>query len=130
MKIAHLSDVHICQKSRPKNLERTKLLLDYALQQGVDHIVITGDIVHLGEVEDYIALRNLFQEFGLLDPFKLTLVIGNHDVFGGVYLAEDILSFPEKCESINYDAKLLEFKNHFFEFKLFNGVIVNLWKGI
>lgn len=115
MKIAHLSDLHICQKYRPKNLERTKILLDYALQQGVDHIVITGDVVHLGDIEDYVALRNLLEEFDLLNPQKLTLVIGNHDVFGGVYLAEDILAFPEKCESINYKEKLKEFKNYFFE---------------
>ncbi len=115
MKIAHFSDLHICQKSRPKNLERTKLLIDYALKQETDHFVFTGDLVHLGNKEDFIALRNLLDEFNLLDSSRVTLVTGNHDIFGGVYFAEDVLTFPHKCEGIDYHKKLLEFKNYFFE---------------
>jgi len=115
MKIAHLSDLHICQKARPKNLEKTRLLIDHALQQHADHFVFTGDIVHLAEKEDFIAFRNLLDEFNLLDSSKTTLVIGNHDIFGGVYIAEDILTFPQKCETVDYHKKLIEFKNYFFE---------------
>ncbi len=115
MKIAHFSDLHICQKSRPRNLERTKLLIDYALKQETDHFVFTGDLVHLGNKEDFIALRNLLDEFNLLDSSRVTLVIGNHDIFGGVYFAEDVLTFPHKCEGIDYHKKLIEFKNYFFE---------------
>jgi len=115
MKIAHLSDLHICQKSRPQNLERARRLIDYALEQRADHIVITGDIVHLGEAEDLIAFRNLLDEFDLLDSSRVSLVIGNHDIFGGIYLAEDILAFPKKCETIDYQKKIIEFKNYFFE---------------
>jgi 3',5'-cyclic AMP phosphodiesterase CpdA len=115
MKIAHLSDLHICQKSRPKNLERARLLIDYALQQSVDHFVITGDIIHLNEGEDLVAFRNLLDEFDLLDSSRVTMVIGNHDIFGGVYLAEDILAYPKKCESVDFDKKIVEFKNYFFE---------------
>lgn len=115
MKIAHLSDLHICQKSRPKNLERARLLIGYALEQGVDHFVITGDIIHLNQEEDLVAFRNLLDEFDLLDSSRVTMVIGNHDIFGGVYLAEDILTFPKKCESVDFDKKVAQFKNIFFE---------------
>jgi len=115
MKIAHLSDLHICQKSRPKNLVRTRLLIDYALQQGTDHFVFTGDIIHLGEKQDFVTFRNLLDEFNLLDSSRTTLVIGNHDIFGGVYFAEDILAFPQKCEAVDYNKKVIEFKNYFFE---------------
>jgi len=115
MKIAHLSDLHICQKSRPKNLERTRLLIDYALQQETDHFVFTGDIVHLGEKQDFVTFRHLLDEFDLLDSSRATLVIGNHDIFGGVYFAEDVLAFPQKCEAVDYQKKVIEFKNYFFE---------------
>lgn len=115
MKIAHLSDLHICQKSRPNNLEKTRLLIEYALQQQADHFVFTGDIVHLANKEDFIAFRNLLGEYDLLDTSRATLVIGNHDIFGSVYLAEDILAFPQKCEAVDYQKKVIEFKNYFFE---------------
>lgn len=115
MKIAHLSDLHICQESRPKNLEKTRLLIDYALQQEVDHFVFTGDIVHLAKKEDFIAFRNLLDEFNLLDSSRVTLVVGNHDIFGGVHFAEDILTFPQKCEAVDYHKRVVEFKNYFFE---------------
>lgn len=115
MKIAHLSDLHICQKSRPGNLEKTRSLIDYALRHQADHFVFTGDIAHLAEKADFLAFRDLLREFDLLDAARSTLVIGNHDIFGGVYYAEDILAFPQKCQTVDYEKKLLEFKHFFFE---------------
>ncbi len=115
MKIAHLSDLHICQKSRPKNLEKTRRLIDYALGQNADHFVFSGDIVHLARTEDFIAFRHLLEEFNLLDSSRATLVVGNHDIFGGVYFAEDVLTFPQQCEAVDYHKRLIEFKNYFFE---------------
>lgn len=115
MKIAHLSDLHICQKSRPKNLDQTKLLIDYAIKQGTDHFVFTGDIVHLANKNSFVAFRNLLDEFNLLDSTRATLVVGNHDIFGGVYFAEDILKFPQQCQAVDYHQRVVEFKNYFFE---------------
>ncbi len=115
MKIAHLSDLHICQKSRPQNLEKVRTLFEYALEENTDHFVITGDLVHLGETVDFLAFRQLLKEYDLLDPKRITLVIGNHDIYGGVHLAEDILTFPQKCKAVDYVKKLQEFKNYFFE---------------
>lgn len=115
MKIAHLSDLHICRKSRPENLKYTEILLQYAIGQGVDHIVITGDLIHLAHEEDFIALRGLFEKFDLLDPDKLSIVIGNHDIYGGVHLAEDVVKFPQKCQSVDYDRKVENYRKYFFE---------------
>ena len=115
MKIAHLSDLHISHKSRPDNIVHTKRLLEHALNKNADHIVITGDLIHLGDAEDYYELRRLFMELNLLDASKLTLVIGNHDIFGGVHLAEDIIDFPRKAESTDFDNKVREFRNYFLE---------------
>lgn len=115
MKIAHLSDLHISYRNRPMNLKFARRLIEYALEEGVDHFVITGDITHFGEPDDFIALRKLFEEYGLLNPFKLSLVIGNHDIYGGVHFAEDILTFPIKCTKLSYQHKLEEFKSYFLE---------------
>ncbi|HDK35577.1 MAG TPA: metallophosphoesterase, partial [Bacteroidetes bacterium] len=115
MKIAHLSDLHLCMKNRPMVVQQTKQLIQYALEQGIDHLVITGDISHNNEPQDFIALRKLLQEFGLLDPNKLSLTIGNHDIFGGVYFATDIAAFPEKCKHTNYRQEVREFKHYFSE---------------
>ncbi len=115
MKIAHISDLHIFTNHRPENLHNTKQLLEHALRQNVDHFVITGDISHNSDAEDFSMLRKTFKEYGILNTKKLSLVIGNHDIFGGVHLAEDILTFPEKCQSIDYEIKISEFKYYFFE---------------
>ncbi len=115
MKIAHLSDLHISPKSRPQNLEYTRKLLNYVLEEGVDHIVITGDLTDLAEPGDFYSVRKVFQEFGLLNPFKMTLIVGNHDIFGGVHLARDIFHFPGRCASIDYEKRVQEFKSYFLE---------------
>ena len=115
MKIAHLSDLHISQISRPQNLQLTRRLLEYALEEGVDHIVITGDLTDFSEPHAFIALRNLFDEYNLLNPFKLSLVIGNHDIFGGVHFADDVFKYPNKCSKVPYEKKLSDFKSYFLE---------------
>ncbi len=115
MKIAHLSDLHICQQSRPNNLYRTELLIQYALDQGTDHFVITGDLIHLAREEDFIALRALFMKYDLLDSDRLSLVIGNHDIYGGVHLAEDVVKFPQKCQAVDYNMMIEKYNTYFFE---------------
>jgi 3',5'-cyclic AMP phosphodiesterase CpdA len=115
MKIAHLSDLHLCAKYLPDNLKKTRILIETALQKGADHLVITGDIAHNTDFDDFISLRHLLAEFNLLDPRKTTVVIGNHDIFGGVHLAEDILTFPQKCLQVDYQKKIREFRLCFFE---------------
>jgi len=115
MKIAHLSDLHICKKSRPGNIKNTELLLQYALAQGTDHFVITGDLIHLANDEDFYELRTLFNKYDLMDPNRLTLVIGNHDIYGGVHLAEDVVKFPQACLNVDYNKKVESFNKYFFE---------------
>ncbi|MBN2007823.1 metallophosphoesterase [candidate division KSB1 bacterium] len=115
MKIAHLSDLHISPRSRPENSDYTRRLLNYALEEGVDHIVVTGDLTDLATPDDFLEARKIFDEFGLLNPFRLTVVIGNHDIFGGVHLAKDLIKYPGRCATINYERKLNEFKSYFLE---------------
>ena len=115
MKIAHLTDLHVSRKSRPHNLFYTRKLLEYGLEEGVDHFVITGDLTDLGEPDDFYSLRKLFAEYGLLNPFKLTVVVGNHDIYGGVHLAREIATFPRRCKTVDFNQKVNEFRSYFIE---------------
>lgn len=115
MKIAHLSDLHLYARYLPGNLPKTRVLIETALQKGADHLVITGDITHNADFDDFISLRHLLAEYDLLDARKTTIVIGNHDIFGGVHLAEEILTFPQKCQRVDYLQKIREFQLGFSE---------------
>jgi 3',5'-cyclic AMP phosphodiesterase CpdA len=42
-RIAHISDLHISAEHRRTNIRRTKTILRYCVNQGFDHLVITGD---------------------------------------------------------------------------------------
>jgi len=115
MRIAHLSDLHFTSFFKENNLKSIKYLLKYAINQNADHIIITGDLTDNADRDDFITLRRLFNELGLLNGERLSLVIGNHDIFGGVQTAEDIFSFPERCRKVDYNRKVKEFYFHFKE---------------
>lgn len=121
MKIAHISDLHICSTSKKSNIRATKSLLAAALKENPDHIVITGDIVDLANEKDFKIARKIFKEFNLLDSNYLTLTIGNHDIFGGISVPEDIPAFPQKCKQVDFKKKTIEFVERFYE--LFDNAI-------
>jgi len=120
MKIAHLSDLHFCSSFKRNNIGKTKRILKYALEKGFDHLVITGDVSDNSEVRDYITLRRMLETFNLLDPKKTSIIIGNHDIFGGAQRAMDVVNFPSKCIQTDYQQKVREFGEYFRE--LFDGV--------
>ena len=97
MKIVHLSDLHISLKNLPQNLEYTERLVTYGLEMGADHFVFTGDISHEGKDEDFLAFRNLLERYRLLTSEKTTLVIGNHDIYGGVHLPGTFRASPKNA---------------------------------
>ncbi len=72
------------------------------LDAGCDHVVISGDIVSTADPDDYHLAREIFASFGLLRPERLTMVPGNHDIFGGPHRAVDVLSFPHHIRAVDH----------------------------
>jgi len=115
MTIAHISDLHLSPEHHRKRIRRTRKLLEYATSVGVDHLVITGDIAANAEKRDLEMARAILKSSGWLDSRSLSIVIGNHDIFGGVHHAEDILTFPRHCKETEYERKVTDFHDHFHE---------------
>ncbi len=114
-RIAHLSDTHISPEYNRYNIVKLKSLLAYIIDENYDHVVITGDIAGHGEERDFRSTRRLLKHFGLLDYEKLSVTIGNHNIFGGVHRAEDLLSFGKHCRSVNYREQVGLFEKTFRE---------------
>lgn len=113
--VAHLSDLHISAQYKLSNLRKTEGLLATVNDLNIDHIIITGDITSNADIKDYKLARSLFASFGLLDSKRLTVVIGNHDVFGGVHEPEDIFHFPRQCKETRYKRNVELFRTYFWE---------------
>ena len=116
MRIAHLSDPHVNLKYHPQHLPRLRRVLEHALEHAkADHIVITGDLTSNADSRDLLTVRRLFETMGLLKSSKLTVVIGNHDIYGGPHLADDVLGFPDRCRKTDFDEKVAIFQDTFAE---------------
>lgn len=115
MRIAHLSDLHLSPDHFPERTDAFYEILHKCRSMKTDHIVITGDITNQAKPKEFAHARAILKEFGLLDPEKLSVTIGNHDIYGGPYFAEDVLSFPGFCRATDYDAKVREFHTTFRE---------------
>ncbi|HTR81711.1 MAG TPA: metallophosphoesterase [Bacteroidota bacterium] len=113
--IAHLSDPHLSRQYYREHIKSFKILLRTILDQGCDHLIITGDIVSTGDPDDYYLARSILMNYGLMDSKKLTIVPGNHDVFGGPHRAVDVLSFPRHIKTIDYHRRLALFEEAFEE---------------
>jgi Icc protein len=113
--LGHISDLHISADRCDRSASRTALLLDYLLSCGVDHVVVTGDITASGSPGELALARSLFERFSLLRSDRLSIVIGNHDIFGGVRSVDDILHFPARLRRTDYRQKVEEFRRTFRE---------------
>ena len=102
LRIAHLSDLHVLRDYHGSMLDREPLRqpvppveyfltgLREAVASKPDLIVLTGDLVHEGTVEDYQYLRQLIERERCGIP--VIPVLGNHDLkacFSRGYLGEE-----------------------------------------
>jgi 3',5'-cyclic AMP phosphodiesterase CpdA len=101
-RIAHLTDLHLLEPvyskragvdryrllylsfGRPLNAEarrhRFEMGLSRALSEGVDHILLTGDMTEDGEPEQYEVLAEVLENYRV-DPWRITMIPGNHDIY-------------------------------------------------
>lgn len=121
MKIVHVSDLHFDKDFKRNNIIKFERLLKFLNKTNIDHLVITGDISHGRRKEDYLILKDLLRENNFLHTDKTSLVIGNHDIFGGVITAEDVIDFPNKCKETVYQDEIDDFFYIFSE--LFDSAI-------
>jgi 3',5'-cyclic AMP phosphodiesterase CpdA len=104
MRIAHLSDLHLLEPDVKRRTIRERVRLGYlslfrpidaearirravralerARQQGFDHLVISGDLTEDGGQLQFEELARVLAE-SRVDPYKVTLVPGNHDAYDG-----------------------------------------------
>jgi len=115
VKIAHISDLHICAKNKPENIKKSETLIRTAYESDVDHLIISGDISHNSNILDFQVLRDLLKKYNFLDSKKCSVVIGNHDIYGGVHLAVDLIHFPQNCKKTDFEAKAKQFGEIFKE---------------
>jgi 3',5'-cyclic AMP phosphodiesterase CpdA len=115
MKIAHFSDLHLCSKYKRENISRTKKIIKHALDLGAEHFVFSGDISDNAHQNDFLILRKILETYNLFKADKATVVIGNHDIFGGVQTGQDVIKFPSKCVKTDYKGKVQIFFENFAE---------------
>lgn len=115
MLIAHISDLHINSHIRDSKINETEFLLKRISELKVDHLVLSGDLSDFANEEDFEILRKLLKKYNFMNGERLSVVIGNHDIFGGLKTAEDIFTFPDYCSSVNYDNKVTLFNSYFKE---------------
>lgn len=113
MKLAHISDLHLNTLFNDSNLLRIKRLIKYIAFKSVDHLVISGDLADNADESDLLLLKKLLTKEGFDDSSRLTVVPGNHDIFGCPQKPTDIFTFPDRCKEVNYDEKLSMFNQIF-----------------
>lgn len=118
--VVHISDPHLSHRYYREHIKSFNVLLRHLMKIGFDHLVISGDIVSTGDVEDFYVARKILSRYDLLDSERLTVVPGNHDIFGGPHRAVDVLSFPKYIRTIDYHRNLALFNETFTE--TFDGV--------
>ena len=74
--IAHISDPHLSRQYYRENIKSFKMLLRSILNEGADHIMISGDIVSTADEDDYYLAREILSNHQLLDSSRLTIVPG------------------------------------------------------
>ncbi len=114
-RIAHISDLHLSLKNGKDRDQRLIDLLDDIKKRDCDHIVITGDIADNPIPEDLVYAREIFAQFDLVNPELLTLVPGNHDIYGSAPPGEMMFMFPKICSEINFDEMEKQFINIYKE---------------
>lgn len=114
-KIAHISDSHISFSDENGYGKRLVDLLKDLESRNCNHVIITGDIVDNPFKEDFQYVREIFSHFNLLDASKLTVVPGNHDIYGGTPKGQNCFRFYMNCKNYDFEKNVDDFIQTFKE---------------
>lgn len=92
IRIAHLSDLHISWtrsniKKQVKKIAKSthmdsarnfQAVMDDLARREIDHIIITGDITGGGKLHEFDIARQILNDH--IEPKKMTIIPGNHDI--------------------------------------------------
>jgi 3',5'-cyclic AMP phosphodiesterase CpdA len=104
MKIAHVSDLHLLaldgvsptrfigkratgwlnirlKRGSVHRISHARAILRQIALVGVEHVVITGDLTNLALESEFALARDVLQGDLGLDPSRVTIVPGNHDLY-------------------------------------------------
>jgi 3',5'-cyclic AMP phosphodiesterase CpdA len=115
MVIAHIADLHLSLLYRREAIRNLKRVLEHITRKNPDHVVVTGDISADARTRELHLARRVFESYGLFHTKRLTVLPGNHDIFGGVHTAEDVLAFPSRCRHTQFEERTEKFLEVFHE---------------
>lgn len=78
-RLAHLSDFHFADLD--DDFDRGCALVEDAIEQDADHLVVTGDIVDAGQMAVVRGFIRYLKGRAWAGPDRLTVIPGNHDIF-------------------------------------------------
>ena len=83
VRIAVLSDQHIDREHAPESWELAKHAFKTAVALGIDQVVLCGDTFDCATamLDDRAAVRKYLKKVGLWSRDRLSVVVGNHEVF-------------------------------------------------
>lgn len=113
-RIAHITDIHI-KNAKHIHFEFFKKILNSIKKNKVNHILLTGDIVDYGTNEEFRMVKNTLELYGYYDKRKLTVVPGNHDIYGGPSDKMPSYTFIQYCRKLNFNNAVEKFSKHFSE---------------
>ncbi len=116
LRFAHISDTHFdCAGASPfvkalsKEYSTKQKLIDLLVSlPSLDFILLTGDLVHEGEAEDYSEYRQIFDTYAPSTPLFCTL--GNHDQrpqFAKGFLGMDMDNRPYLYSQTHKDLRVV-----------------------
>lgn len=114
-KIAHISDTHISYNDDDMHGIRLVELLKDIVERKCDHVFFTGDLAENPKASDFQYVREILYYYGLLDASRMTVVPGNHDIFGGAEKGIESIFFSLTCKKTDYEENLDTFIDTFKE---------------
>jgi Icc protein len=113
-KIAHISDIHI-KNAKHVHFEFFNKILKSIKKNDVDHILLTGDIVDYANPEEFRLVKNTLELFGYYHKDKLSVIPGNHDIYGGPSDKVPSYLYIQNSKKLNFKKTVTKFVNQFSE---------------